>query len=176
MGQEQDLRKRNVKKGVIITLIVIAIIVICICSIFASVKVVGPSMQPNFNGTDGVFDKVIISRIYGLNYGDVIVFKSKDSDKNLIKRVIGLPEDHILIQDGKLFRNGVLIDETGYIKNPMKANEVIDITVGKDEVYVMGDNRNESKDSRAFGPIKKDSIVGEVIVRIDNKNGKIYFL
>lgn len=173
MNEERDLRKH--KKGIIITLAITLLLVLCIFLIFDSVTVVGASMQPNFN-VSGKNDKVIISRIYGLDYGDVIVFYNKELNENLIKRIVGLEGDTIAIIDGKLYRNGKLVVEN-YIKEPMKhAFDGMSWKVKKDEIFVMGDNRNNSEDSRVFGAIKKSDVIGEVIIRVDYNSGKIYFI
>ena len=173
MNEERDLRKH--KKGILITLAITLLLVLCIFLIFDSVSVVGVSMQPNYNAT-GNTDKVIISRIYGLGYGDVVVFYNSKLNENLIKRVVGLEGDVISIMDGKLFRNGKQVTEN-YIKEPM--NHGFDGSswkVGKGQVFVMGDNRNNSEDSRVLGAINKSDILGEVIIKVDYSNGKIYFI
>lgn len=173
MNEERDLRKN--KKGILVTLAITLLIVLCIFLIFDSVTVVGVSMQPNFNRTNGN-DKVIISRIYGLDYGDVVVFYNSRLNENLIKRVVGLEGDTISIIEGKLYRNGKLVSEN-YIKEPMNsAFDGYTCTLKKDQVFVMGDNRNHSEDSRVLGPISKKDILGEVIVKVDYNNGKIYFI
>lgn len=119
----------------------------------------GSSMEPNFH--DG--QRLVVSRAdYMLGNpqrGDVIVLRNptQPDGKDLIKRIIGLPGDRIVIKDGKVFVNGVLLDEP-YIKEvPRYAGEW---ELGPDEYFVLGDNRNNSRDSHAFGPISRSSIVG----------------
>ena len=177
MKNQNDLRNKKYKSGIIITLVIIVIFLVCIFSIFDSVKVVGPSMNPNFNGENGIYDKVIISRIYEINYGDVIVFKNDDLKENLIKRVVGVEGDTIAIKDNKLYRNGDEVIED-YICEPMKLVQFNGKSwkIEKGQVFVLGDNRNNSTDSRELGPISKKDILGEVVIRIDNATGKIHFM
>lgn len=128
----------------------------------------GPSMQPNFHA--GEF--LVVSR---LNYllseperGDVVVFNApgnSDDDPPLIKRVIGMPGDTVEIRDQAVFVNGVALQEP-YIKEPC-TRSCQDETweLGPDQYFFMGDNRNNSRDSRMFGPVSRDRIVGEAMVR-----------
>lgn len=177
-----DLRKRQ-SYGVIIAICVAVIIAICIFCTFESILIIGDSMLPNFVG--GVADnngniikkgdKVIISKLYNLQYGDVVVFYNEALKENLIKRVIGLEGDEIEIKDNVLYRNGKAVEEN-YIKEPMINNINQKWQVAKDCVFVLGDNRNNSRDSRELGAISTQDIKGEVILRVSVTNGKITFI
>ena len=130
----------------------------------------GPSMQPNFHA--GEF--LIVSRLHYLlsqpQHGDIVVFDAPGDDTRrdnplLIKRLIGLPGDHIQIENSQVFVNGVALNET-YINEPeFRCSQYCDLVLGENEFFMMGDNRNDSNDSRAFGPVTRDRIVGEAIVR-----------
>jgi len=103
--------------------------------------------------------------------------KEKNSDKNkyLVKRVIGVEGDEVDIIDGSVYVNGVKLDES-YAKGVTEEKVIeLPIIVGKDEVFVMGDNREVSADSRALGPIKINQVAGKVIFRVYpfNQMGKI---
>jgi signal peptidase I len=112
--------------------------------------------------------------------GDIIVFNEsglaefgQQNDKQLIKRVIGLPGDRITIQNGdyviynKAHPDGFDPDKTlPYGKNIPVTTGTIDVTLGPDQLFVSGDNRPDSLDSRAFGPINANQIVGQLIVRV----------
>lgn len=129
----------------------------------------GRSMQPTF--VDG--ERLIVSR---LNYmfelperGDIVVFNSMNPAEvgvMLIKRVIGIPGDTIEFRDQQLFINGVLVNEP-YIQEVCSRSSCRDNTwqLGDDEYFAMGDNRNASHDSRAFGVVPISHIVGRVIFR-----------
>ena len=107
------------------------------------------------------------------DYGDIIVFKSHiqrddgKGDKLLIKRVIGVENDVIDIHDGVVYRTGTALDEP-YTKEGYTEGDISDYKVPADQVFVMGDNRNNSSDSRTdmVGNIKRENIIGKAWLRI----------
>ncbi|MBO5478013.1 MAG: signal peptidase I [Clostridia bacterium] len=105
------------------------------------------------------------------NYTGLTLFLYKFLDVNkttYIKRVIGLPGDHIEIKDGNVYRNGEMLNEP-YIREPLtedQQEEYSDVVVPEDTVYVMGDNRGSSMDSRTFGCIPYDRVNGKVVCRL----------
>lgn len=130
-----------------------------------SYAIEGESMSPTFH--DG--GRVILNGAYrfqSAHFGDVVVFNPPyASDKPYIKRVIGLPGDTIDIRDGVVYRNGEALDE-GYINGASTTCFHVPhctLTVPEGMVYVLGDNRPNSSDSRVFGPVSKDAILGEVL-------------
>lgn len=150
---------------------VILIVAIYALVNLASVRFIveGPSMQPNFH-TGQV---LVISRIHYLlanpQRGDIAVFNAPDvqpDEPPYIKRVIGIPGDTIEIRDTKVFVNGQELNES-YINEPCKPNMCADRTwlLGTDEYFLMGDNRNHSRDSRAFGAVRRERIIGEALIR-----------
>jgi signal peptidase I len=129
--------------------------------------VAGPSMQPNLE--TGQFLLVDRTRyVFGEpEYGDLVVFHyPQNPTDDYIKRVIGLPGDVIAFRDTQLFVNEVAVDEP-YINEPCYPQRCEDAewTLGQDEFFVMGDNRNYSQDSRVFGPVPRHVLVGEAWLR-----------
>lgn len=134
-------------------------------------QVKGASMEPTFNSGDYIFTSKITYRFRPLQKGDVVVFKSpKNPDIEFIKRVIALPGDKVKITDNNVYVNGILVNEPyisdktslwdgGYVK------ENTEFQISEHEVFVMGDNRPRSSDSREFGPIRIESIIGQVFFR-----------
>lgn len=127
----------------------------------------GRSMQPSFQ--DG--NRLIISRVHYMfsqpNYGDVIVFNSmRESEVGvmLIKRVIGLPGDTVEIRNQQVYVNGEPANSDYTLEDCMTCSDRT-VTLGSDEFFVMGDNRNHSTDSRFFGPVTRNHIVGQVLFR-----------
>jgi len=174
--------------GILLLAPIIAILLTAF--IFQSYQVDGPSMQNTLHNNDRLIVwkaartwARITGHPYFPNRGDVIIFSesglanygdSQDT-KQLVKRVIGLPGDHVVIKDSvitvynKEHPNGFQPDNTlPYGENgaipPTDNNE--DITLKKDELFVCGDNRSDSLDSRIFGPIKTDQVIGKLVVRI----------
>lgn len=149
------------------TILLIVVIYTLVNLASARFIVDGPSMQPNFE--TGQF--VLVSRVNYLvsepQRGDVVVFKYPGNpQEDYIKRVIGTPGDTVEIRDALVYVNGVQLDEP-YINEPCLPSRCPDNVweLGADEFFVMGDNRNHSSDSRAFGPVKRDLIIGEALVR-----------
>jgi signal peptidase I len=140
------------------------ILFLAINFVSARIRVDGQSMEPSFH--DG--DYVIVNRLAYRNgeykRGDVVVFPYPlDREDDFIKRVIGLPGDRIAIQGGDVYVNGEVIQED-YLAEPTFGNEP-EFVVPEGHVYVMGDNRNDSSDSRVWGALSEDEIIGKAIFR-----------
>ena len=98
--------------------------------------------------------------------GDIVVFESvEDGDQDLIKRVVGLPGDEISVRSGKLFVNGEPQKEPYVNEKLPDVSFFAKTTVPEDHVFVMGDNRANSQDSRVFGPLPEENIEGEAFLR-----------
>jgi len=131
----------------------------------------GPSMEPSFY--TGQF--VLVSRLHYLfvepRRGDIVVFHSPEyvnqpDHPPLIKRLIGLPGEHIEIREGRVYVDGVILDQP-YINNPetpFLRNDG-EWQLGPDEFFVLGDNRAHSEDSGEFGAVSRERISGRAIVR-----------
>ncbi len=131
----------------------------------------GHSMEPTFVGDE----RLVVSRVHYLlgqpQRGDILVFNSlRESELArgimLIKRVIGLPGETVEMRDQRIHINGVALDEP-YIKQEACRRRCGDNSwrLAENEYFMMGDNRNNSNDSRAFGPAPLDKIVGRVVFR-----------
>lgn len=152
------------KKHRIITLVLLLLVIITLCYTIQIVKVNGSSMQPTISDNDKLFLDRLAYKFSKVKYMDIVVVDvPSENDRKLIKRVIGVEGDHIVIKNNDLYINNNLISEK-YIKEPMTSGDV-DVTVPKDCIFVMGDNRNNSDDSRdpVVGVIKKDNILGRII-------------
>lgn len=133
----------------------------------------GESMQPTFSDQD----KVIINKMAAIDRFDVIVFHAPDSDNYYVKRVIGLPGDHIEYKNNILYLNGDPIEEpylinennsltSGFQTGDFALEELTGYsTVPENAYFVLGDNRGNSNDSRFFGFLNEHAIIGEVTFR-----------
>jgi signal peptidase I len=137
--------------------------------IFQPFIVKGQSMEPNFEDGDYLIIDELTYRLKEPKRGEVIVFKNPMNERQrFIKRIIGLPGETVKISDGKIFilkGEEKVLDESRYLGFSFTSGN-IQITLGKDEYFVLGDNRQFSLDSRRFGPIKKKEIVGRVLLRL----------
>lgn len=131
----------------------------------------GASMEPNFFDHEYLIIDELSYRVGDPVRGDIVVFKyPKDPKQYFIKRVIGLPGETVEIIDGKVriynkeHANGFFLDETGYIDGVFTSSRQI-VQLKEGEYYLMGDNRPASLDSRVFGPVTRDYIVGKVLLR-----------
>lgn len=171
--------------GILLTALLMALFIIAF--VFRSYQVDGPSMQSTLqNG-----DKLIIWKVsrswadltghpYIPGRGDIVVFTEsglsefgQTDTKQLIKRVIGLPGDHITIQDNhyeiynKTYPGGFDPDKTlPYGKHIPETTGNVDVTLSKNQLFVSGDNRPDSLDSRSFGPINASQVIGKLVLRV----------
>jgi signal peptidase I len=134
----------------------------------------GASMEPNFYDQEYLIINEIGYRLHPPQRGDIVVFRyPKDPQEYFIKRVIGLPGEKVQVKNGQIyvfnqennFQGAVLIEP--YLPKDLKTysmNEDV-VTLNDHEYFVLGDNRNASKDSRIFGPVDKSFLVGRVWLR-----------
>ncbi|MCD7957899.1 MAG: signal peptidase I [Lachnospiraceae bacterium] len=133
-------------------------------------EVRGESMYPALNDGDQLIVDLISYQFTDPKRFDVVVFPFQyQEDTYYIKRIIGLPGETVKIEDGIIYINGEVLEESyGYeeIKNPGLAST--EITLGEQEYFVLGDNRNDSTDSRepSVGNITRDKIIGRAWLRI----------
>lgn len=146
---------------------------LCRSFLFSPTTVHGESMEPTFQDQD----RLIISKTAKIERFDMIVFDAPDADEHYVKRVIGLPGDSVEVKDDILYINGKAMEEP-YLKENKEKSVLSKLTgdftleemTGKAKVpngyyFVMGDNRLYSKDSRYFGFISEESVLGEVKFR-----------
>lgn len=111
---------------------------------------------------DNYFDKV---RIFITDVGDIFKPVERKTHVRMVKRVIGIPGDEVDIHEGKVFVNGREIEEE-YVKGvTFQREQPLPVKLGENEYFVLGDNREVSKDSRTFGTIKRSQIEGKAVFR-----------
>ncbi len=156
--------------------------------LFQPFFVEGASMEPNFH--DGEYlivnefgykstdislgDRTFFSvdPFSELKRGEPVVFRSpRRAGQYLIKRVIGLPGETVEIRGSEImvrndeYPDGFTLDEDGYLDGSVVTTDMAAVTLDDDEYLLLGDNRMNSLDSRVFGPVKKDAIIGRVLIR-----------
>lgn len=139
--------------------------------LFRPFQVSGSSMYPNFEDREYVLTNLIGMRFQDPERGDVIVFQSPvEKDKDFIKRVMGLPGDTIMLQEGDVYINEKKVNQHNFLSDDVKTfpgaylQDGQSLTLGPEEYVVMGDNRGNSSDSREWGVIKKSDIIGETML------------
>ncbi len=159
----------------VVKVIIIALIIIVPVRyyIFQPFYVQGASMEPNFLNNEYLIIDEISYRFSEPERGDVVVFRyPRDKKQFFIKRIIGLPGEDIAIRDNQViiynqkYPDGFVLDESSYLSPNTQTAGNLRVSMGKDEYFVMGDNRASSLDSRSFGPIKRKDIIGRVFVRV----------
>ncbi len=126
----------------------------------------GNSMNPSFK-TDAI---LIVMPFFAPQRGEIVVFREpKNNTSYFVKRIVGLPNETVQIQDGEVLINGKVLDEP-YVNStttPMNGSETSSsITLGNAQFFLMGDNRADSYDSRSYGPILRSDIVKKVVTEL----------
>lgn len=173
-GLDFNRRKKKVNTGLLqeITvwigeiLLTILIAVTLVLSIGFRISVVGPSMSPTLESGEKILVNRIGYKLFDPKRNDLVVFLPNGNEKShyYIKRVIALPGDRVQINEGIIYINGEPLEEkvvASAVENPLLAED--EIVIGEDEYFVLGDNRNNSEDSRyaSIGNVKKEHIVGK---------------
>jgi signal peptidase I len=153
------------------TLIIAAFLYFIIVNfLFQPHKVQGLSMFPTFHDGDFLLTSKLSYLMNEPKFGDVVVFKSPNERYEYIKRIIGMPGDRIKLINGDVYVNGYLIDESQYLDDIETHGESflqdgLEVVVPPSSYFMMGDNRPGSSDSRDFGSIPYEDMVGKVFFR-----------
>jgi signal peptidase I len=129
------------------------------------------SMEPTLKPGDRVLVNKLSYNLHSIHRGDIVVFKAPPSEasdptiKDLIKRVIGLPGDEIEGINGQVYINGKQLNES-YLPAGTLTTSLPATVVPKGQLFVMGDNRGDSKDSRFIGTIPTNLVVGRAFIRV----------
>lgn len=181
------------RETVVLVALAVLLAVVFKTFLIAAFYIPSGSMESTLNISDRVLVEKVSYRFGDIEHGDVIVFVHDEpgvevpgpsnpvagffsslgqaigvvppSDRDFIKRVIGLPGDTITCRGGKLVRNGRPVTEN-YLDQGITTDGCQTVKVGPGELFVMGDNRTNSQDSRVFGPIQRSDVVGRAFVRI----------
>jgi signal peptidase I len=164
-SEPESEKSRNVRRTILDlleTVLLSAVLFLGINAVSARIRVDSFSMEPTLDKGDFVIVNKVSYKLGSPGRGDIIVFHyPPNPEEQYIKRVIGLPGDQIHIADGEVYINGGLLAEP-YIQAPTSRGG--DWEIPQDSLFVMGDNRNNSSDSRAWGMVPFDYIVGKATV------------
>ena len=147
--------------------VALSLFVIMYIFLFQPHQVKGESMYPNFHDKDYLLTNKLTYRFKEPHRGDVIVFKApQNNNYDYIKRIIGLPGETVKIEDGIIYINDLPLNESAYLDKDLETLSGLFLTEGKSytipesEYLVMGDNRNHSSDSKDWGTVPKENIIG----------------
>jgi signal peptidase I len=157
----------------ILQTIVLAAAIFVIIYLFAAQPhlVKGSSMEPNFHDGDYILTEKVSYKFREPKRGEVIIFKAPNRpDADYIKRVIGLPGETMKVIEGKIYINNTPLDEqyepiSSQTFSGRFLEENKEFTIPQNQYFVFGDNRSHSSDSREFGPVDKELIIGRALVR-----------
>ena len=159
----------------IVVICILAFILISMTFLWTPMTVIGPSMNNTLYNGEKI---ILITALYKYTYGDIIVFEKIENEKNVIKRVIGLPGDRLRYDtvEKAWYRNGEKLVEdyvpeeysSTYLESARAAVKIQLLSeegylVEEDKVFVLGDNRNVSNDSHIYGSIDKSQILGKYL-------------
>jgi len=165
-----ELQESNEKRSgflrfvvdIVETLILSVILFAAINAVSARIRVDGASMEPTLQSGEFVIVNKLAYVIGQPKTGDVIVFHfPRDPEQEYIKRVIGLPGDQVVIQEGRVTVNGQLLEEEYIAASPVYEAT---LDVPSDSLFVLGDNRNNSSDSHSWGPVPVEYVVGKAVL------------
>lgn len=139
--------------------------------LFQPFIVKGESMIPNLQQGNYLIIDEISHKIGELKRGEIIVFRYPlDAKQRFIKRIIGLPGETVKVKDGKIAisKNGenLVLDEIKYLPNVLSTEGDVEISLGEDQYFVLGDNRQFSFDSRMWGVLPEKDIIGRAVFRV----------
>jgi signal peptidase I len=163
-------KKQDGGLGEIIRFAILAIAIVLPIRIFIAQPFIvsGTSMVPTFENGEYIIVDQLSYRVGDIERGDVVIFKfPADTSKFFIKRIIGLPGETVTINGTRVFvqtQNGQIELDEPYIER--EGLENTSVSLSNDEYFVMGDNRASSYDSRFWGPLSRDYIVGRALIRL----------
>lgn len=146
---------REIIETVVLTVVIFAVI----NTVTGRFRIEGPSMMPNLQQGQYVIINKIVYRLGSPQRGDIIVFHHpRNPGRDLIKRIIGLPGETVQIRDGKVYADGVPLEEPYVFYD---SHYSVQYELGPDEYFVLGDNRPNSDDSHNWGTLAREKIVGK---------------
>ena len=168
-------RKRNPVRYTVLGVVAVVVLLVLVAAVFvkgnyAAYRVASSSGAPTLQPGDQI---VVKKGNSGIHRGDLILFADSELPATSVKRVVGVGGDKISEISGRLVVNGIPAKEP-YLAPGTLTTDVADLTVPPGQVYVLGDNRGDSKDSRSIGPVPLSGVKGRIVLRI--RSGRTHVL
>ena len=158
---------RNALEWAVVLVGAVLVALLLRASLFQAFYIPSESMEATLSINDRVLVNKVSYRLHDINRGDIVVFARPDDQqgdiRDLIKRVIALPGETVEAKDNELYINGQRLIEP-YLDEGVVTTNFGPTVIPEGQIFVMGDNRTESYDSRLFGPIEEDRVVGRAFV------------
>jgi len=164
--KREKIMKKKILENTLFSIFVVITISIMLCNFFLvnACAVRGESMSPTYSDKQIILMSKIAYKDEVPERNDIIVVDARETigTRCIIKRIVGLPGETVEMKNNKLYINGIELEEE-YIKEEMIDNTDKTWTLGEDEYFICGDNRNNSYDSRDIGPVDFEDIMGKII-------------
>lgn len=160
--KDEPYKKAANSDFIIYLLTLMAVAIFIRTFIFEPVQCIGISMYPTLVGGEGMFTEKLTYTVSAPQRDDIIICRYPYHTEKCVKRVIAVPGDRISISDGAIYLNGERLDESAYWSGYIENSEMPEVTVPDKCLFVVGDNRNYSGDSRHVGFIPYCQVKGKV--------------
>ena len=160
--KDEPYKKAANSDFIIYLLTLMAVAIFIRTFIFEPVQCIGISMYPTLVGGEGMFTEKLTYTVSAPQRDDIIICRYPYHTEKCVKRVIAVPGDRISISDGAIYLNGEKLDESAYWDGYIEDSEMPEVTVPERSLFVVGDNRNNSGDSRHVGFITYWQVKGKV--------------
>ena len=149
--------------------ICLIVVIIFVYVIFNISFVTSGSMEPTIKERELTITNRLAYTVKDPGRGDIVICRAGDQNELMLKRIIGLPNDEISFVDGYVFINGVICDESAYLKSDVETNCTKSFTVPEGCYFLLGDNRENSIDSRHWNNtfVKRENLIGKIIFHIN---------
>ena len=160
--KDEPYKKAANSDFIIYLLTLMAVAIFIRTFIFEPVQCIGISMYPTLVGGEGMFTEKLTYTVSAPQRDDIIICRDPYHTEKCVKRVIAVPGDRISISDGAIYLNGERLDESAYWDGYIEDSDMPEVTVPEKCLFVVGDNRNHSGDSRHVGFIPYCQVKGKV--------------
>ena len=160
--KDEPYKKAANSDFIIYLLTLMAVAIFIRTFIFEPVQCIGISMYPTLVGGEGMFTEKLTYTVSAPQRDDIIICRYPYHTEKCVKRVIAVPGDRISISDGAIYLNGERLDESAYWSGYIEDSDMPEVTVPDKCLFVVGDNRNHSGDSRHVGFIPYCQVKGKV--------------